>query len=251
MNLCADQLALMIAAPGQLVTVSDWAARPEASNMAEAARALPLNSGSAEQIFLARPDLVLAGAFSDTVTVAMLRRLGLQVAVLPAARGFDDIAPLMREIGRLLGRADRAEALIAEFEAGLAAQRARAQGLGRGSGAYHYANNYTSGAGTLAHDVMAAARLDNAAAALGLTSVSKITLEELVMTRPFLIRTRHIADGRRGRAYETADHPALQALGAQGGAVIEERWQVCGAPFILRAVETLLDARGAQPAPHP
>lgn len=245
MNLCADQLAMLLAAPGQLVTVSDWAARPEASNMAEAARAYALNSGSAEQIFLARPDLVLAGAFSDPVTVAMLRRLGLEVALLPAAAGFADIPPLIREIGRLLGRAPQAEALVAEFEAGLAALAARARGLPREAGAYHYPNNYTSGAATLAHDAMDAAGLDNAAAALGLVGTARIELEALVMARPFLIRTRHISKGVHGRAYESAGHPALRALSAEGGAVVEERWQVCGSPFVLEAVAALLDARGA------
>ncbi|WP_333832152.1 ABC transporter substrate-binding protein [Rubrimonas sp.] len=246
MNLCADQLAMLLAAPGQLVGVSDWAARPEASNMAEQARAYPLNSGSAEQVFLARPDLVLAGAFSDPVTVAMLRRLGLEVALLPAASGFADIPVLIREIGRLLGRAAQAEALVAEFETGLAALAAQARDLPRQAGAYHYPNNYTSGAGTLAHDAMDAAGLDNATAALGLTSTAQIELEALVMARPFLIRTRAISQGRHGRAYESAAHPALRALDAKGGAVVEERWQVCGAPFVLEAVAALLAARGAQ-----
>jgi hypothetical protein len=51
-NLCTDQLAMLVAAPGQLVSVSRLAADPRASNLADGAAKLPLNSGAAEQVFL-------------------------------------------------------------------------------------------------------------------------------------------------------------------------------------------------------
>lgn len=41
MNLCADQLAILLAGPGQLRSVSFLAADPRASAMAEAAREMP------------------------------------------------------------------------------------------------------------------------------------------------------------------------------------------------------------------
>src|SRR6056300_563463 len=52
MNLCTDQLAMMLADEGQLISVSDIATDPNMSPMAEAARAYPINHGQAEEIFL-------------------------------------------------------------------------------------------------------------------------------------------------------------------------------------------------------
>ncbi|MEM7528375.1 MAG: ABC transporter substrate-binding protein [Pseudomonadota bacterium] len=244
MNLCTDQLAMMIGAPGQVVSVSHWSARPSASNMAEAANALPLNIGSAEQIYLMRPDLVLAGAFTNRTSVDMLRRLGIQVEIFRAAKSLEEVSETILRLGRLLGRDAAAKALDEGFRNKLAVLEERAARLPREGGAYHFPNNYTSGAKTLGHGVMDAAGLDNAAAALGLTGAARLDLEALVMLDPFLIRTQSLSGTAIGRSYEPADHPALEALTARRqGAVLAERWQVCGTPFVTHAIEALIDAR--------
>lgn len=245
MNLCTDQLALMLAAPGQVVSVSHWAARPSASNMAAEAARLPLNRGSAEAVFLMDPDLVIAGTFTSAASVAMLRRLGVRVEVFPAAASVADVSAAVRRMGALLGREAAAEALDRRFRAHLAALSAEAAALPRVEGAYHYANNYTSGAGTLEHEIMDRAALDNAPARLGLRETARLDLETLVMLRPFLIRMAPLSGSRTGRAHEGARHPALSALGERAGARLETRWQVCGTPFLTRAVEALIAARTA------
>ena len=244
MNLCTDQLALLLAAPGQLISVSDWSARERASMMTAEARKLPLNGGLAEEVFTFAPDLVLAGGFTNRASVDMLRRLGLRVEVLPPARSLSEVRELIAKVGALLGRKAEAVALLEEFDASLAAARADAAPLQPLSSAYYYPNSYTTGAGTLADDIMRAAGLDNAAAALGLRGAVKIPLEMLVMQRPFLIETRYISGGEHGRSYETLTHPALRSLRTQRqGAVVEERGQVCGTPFVLQAIDALIAAR--------
>lgn len=245
-NLCTDQLALMLAAPGQLVTVSSWAARPEASMLAAEAARLPLNGATAEEVFARAPDLVLASNFTRADTVALLRRLGVRVEVFPAATELAQIPGQILRMGALLGRDAEAAALAGAFEADLARETARAAGLPRLRAAWWYANGYTSGVGTLADDVTAAAGLDNVAAGLGLGGIARLPLERLVMERPFLIGARHISVGDGpavGRAYEGLAHPALVGLKAEGAALVEERWQVCGLPFVALAVRALVDAR--------
>jgi iron complex transport system substrate-binding protein len=243
-NLCTDQLALILGAPGQVASVSHWAARPAASNLHREARALPLNGGGAEEVYLMRPDLVLAGTYTNRASVALLRRLGVRVELFPPARSFEEVTAALRRMGRLLGREARAAEAVAAFEARLAAIRARARALPREAGAFLYPNSYTAGAGTLASGVLDAAGLDNAAAELGLEGPSQISLEALVMLDPFLVRTEHISGAGAGRAFEPARHPALDRLAARGrGARIPERWQACGTPFVARAVEALVEAR--------
>ena len=74
-NLCTDQLAMMLAAPGQLVSVSYLARDVRSSAMAAQAEAFAINRSRTEEIYLLEPDLVLGGTFSTPGTVSMQLRL--------------------------------------------------------------------------------------------------------------------------------------------------------------------------------
>ena len=75
--------------------------------MAEEAEAYILNHGRAEEIFMMRPDLVIAGSFTTRATVEMLRRLGFRVEEFAPASSFADIRENLRRMGDLLGRRKR------------------------------------------------------------------------------------------------------------------------------------------------
>src|SRR5690606_34859374 len=66
MNVCTDQMAMLVAADGQLRSVTHLATDPQTSAMVDEAKAFPVNHGLAEEIFLMRPDLVLAGTYTAT-----------------------------------------------------------------------------------------------------------------------------------------------------------------------------------------
>jgi len=241
-NLCTDQLAMLIAQPGQLVSVSRLAADPRSSAMAEAARAYPANRGGAEEIVLLRPDLVLAGRFSDPATVSMLRRLGIAVEQFEITRRIDEIPGQIRQAGRLLGREDRAEALIAEFEARRAAL-APAPGA-RPVAAIFYPNGFTQGADTLSDDILAHAGLDNLAARLGRRGSGRMSLEDLVMGDPDLLIVARPYPAT-SRAEEVVAHPALHATGAALHPEFTGPDWTCGTPLVLDAVARLAERRRA------
>ena len=123
MNLCTDQLAMLLAAPGQLISVSYLAHRPRASVMAEQAKSYPANRGLAEEIFLLGPDLVIAGTFTTRATVSMLKRLGIPVVEFAPASSLQDIRARIAQMGEALGQQEEATALIAKFDADLDAAR--------------------------------------------------------------------------------------------------------------------------------
>lgn len=234
MNLCTDQIAMLLAAPGQLVSVSNLAADPALSPMADQAAAYVPNYGRAEEIYLMRPDLVIAGMFTSGPTVAMLRRLGVRVEVMPPAESLQSIRDEITRIGGFLGRQQQAAELVAGFDAGLAA-------LGkdgtRGRAALYYANGFTSGRATLAGAVVAAAGYDNIAADYGIEDTSPLPLELLVMAEPDRLITGAKWPGQ-SRSEAILDHPAL-ARAAPGLAEVTDRDWVCGTPFVLRAIEAL------------
>lgn len=121
LNLCTDQLAMLIAAPGQLQSVSWLAADPSVSLMPDQARTVGLNHGSAEEVFLQDPDLVLAGTWSTGPTTEMLRRLNLRVETLPPAQSIADVRAGITRMGALLDQPARAAQVLADFDAALAA----------------------------------------------------------------------------------------------------------------------------------
>lgn len=237
MNLCTDQLAMMVAAPGQLYSVSHLATDPRGSAMAEEARAFETNRGLAEEIYLMRPDLVISGTFSNRATMDMLRRLDIPVAVFEPAYGLDDVRDRMREIGEVLGRQDYAAELIADYDLRLAelqadiAQRPRA--------ALYHANGYTAGDRTLAGQILIAAGFENAAVAAGFSSGGTLPLEVLAMLAPDAVITSHPHRGA-SRSEEILDHPVVRTLreGRASGSFTDRDW-VCGTPFVLRAIEEL------------
>ncbi len=241
-NLCTDQLAMMLAAPGQLVSVSRLAADPHSSAMAGAARAFPANHGRAEEIYLLKPDLVLAGRYSSRATVGMLRRVGLRVALFDTATSLADTRARIAQMARALGREEAGAALIADFDARLAMLAAPESG--RRAALYH-PNGYTLGGGTLADDILRAGGFGNVARDLGQRGGGTLALEQLVMAAPdLLIRAQPLPGASRSE--DVMAHPALERLAAAtaGLRITSPDW-ICGTPHVLGAVATVARAREA------
>lgn len=236
-NLCTDQLALMLAAPGQLASVSRLAHDPGSSVMVEAARALPTNGSRAEEVYLLKPDLVLAGTFTDPATVQMLRDLGIRVELFAPATALSDVRDRLAQMGAALGRQDAATHLIADFDTALAGLDDAPQHRPRA--AIYYANSYSSGDRTLAGDILRAAGFDNVAAEAGLNDGGTLPLEQLVLLAPDVIVTGRDYPGQ-ARAEDVLAHPALRALPdtAVAGQLTDQDW-ICGTPAVLDAVREM------------
>lgn len=238
MNLCTDQLAMLLAGPDQITAISRIARDPVASAMWREAERYPVHSGQAEAIHRLQPDLVLAGTYDPPATLGLLRRLGHRVEVFPLETSFDDIRTNLRRMGRLLGADARAAELIAAMDATLAAE---ARAGPRPRAALYYSNGYTSGADTLADDIVGAAGLANIAAEAGRRGLGRLPLEELVMAAPDLLITGQDY-ASPALAQGVLRHPAARALGAGRAEVADNLW-VCGTPLAARAVTALRDAR--------
>ncbi|MGY6411481.1 MAG: ABC transporter substrate-binding protein [Alkalilacustris sp.] len=237
-NLCTDQLAMLLAAEGQLLSVSRLARDPRSSAMAEEAAAWPVNSGRAEEVYLQAPDLVLAGSFTTPATVEMLRRLGIGVVLFPPAQSLADVGAQLRRMGDVLGRPAQGAALADRFEATL---QTLAQEASAARAALFQANGWSAGRHSLPGEVLAAAGFANVAAELGMDSGGFLPLEALVMAAPDLVVTGRPFPGA-SRAEELTGHPALLATAPAGVALTDRDW-VCGLPHVLNAVEAMLEAR--------
>ncbi|MFN3937242.1 MAG: ABC transporter substrate-binding protein [Gemmobacter sp.] len=242
LNVCTDQLAMLLAAPGQLVAVSRLAADPRTSAMAREAAAFPRIAGHAEEVWLLRPDLVLAGTYTTRATVELLRRLGVPVQEFPPVSGLDAVADQMRAVGAALGRAAEAEAMAEAFETSVAALRHPGPPA---AAAFYHPNGWTTGRGTLADDILTAAGFRNIAGSLGLSGGGYLPLETLVLAAPDLVVASEPWPGA-SRAEEILRHPVLRALHTTGRPLpaTDADW-ICGTPHLLRAVAAMTAARDA------
>lgn len=244
-NLCTDQLAMLLAAPGQLASVSRIALDTRVSAMADQAAHYSINAGRAEEVHGMTPDLVVAGEYTSRDTVALLRQLGIEVVQFDIVHSLDEVPDRIRQMGAVLGREAAAEAMIAQFDFDLAHLRA-GQGATRGPdaprAAMYSANGYTTGDKSLSGEILTAAGLRNAPAEAGY-SWGKLPLEVLAMLQPDLVITARRYP-RGSRAEEIMDHPVVEGLSARAaGALMSDQDWICGTPFVLRAVEEMADAR--------
>ena len=247
LNLCSDQLVMMLAGPERIAAVSHLARDPKLSVLYQNASQLPITHGQAEEVLLLKPDLVVSGSHHVSATVDILKRLGLKVEEFPAANSFADIRTNVRRMGRLLGETEKAEDLIAKLDARL--QRIAARRRQRAAlAALFYANSYTSGKDTLASEVVELAGFENLASRLGLTGIGELPLEILVMEQPDLVVTG-LSYRAPALAQEVFSHPALSYLEKTSGktAVAENLW-ICGTPLTVEAVEALAVARDQLPS---
>jgi len=243
MNLCTDQLAMMLAASGQLLSVTYLASDPRSSAMATQARAYPANRGLAEDVYLMQPDLVIAGSFTTRATVEMLQRLGLRVEIFEPVQALEDIGPQILRMGDILGREAAAATLADQFEADLAAFRAEVTRNPRA--ALYAANGFTSGPGSLSGQILATAGFTNIAAELGYEHGGILPLEVLVMQAPEAVITSRPYPGN-SRAEAVLQHPALRAVqDSRAVGRFSDRDWVCGTPFVLRAVAEMALLRRA------
>jgi iron complex transport system substrate-binding protein len=237
-NVCADQLVLALAEPGQIAALSPNAADPAISVLADQARAFRQVGRTAETIAPLDPDLVLVGPWDRPLTQRMLRALGFRTVPVDLINDVDGALVQVRQIAALLGHPEKGAAL----EADIGAARARLAQARRSTPVTALLvglGGYTVGPASLASALMAEAGLTpppGAPSGYG----GYVPLEALVTLRPdYLVMSSAIEtpDGQ-GALYLT--HPALRALYPPSRRIIlPGHLTVCGGPVLVRAFDYL------------
>ncbi|MBV8972618.1 MAG: ABC transporter substrate-binding protein [Sphingomonadaceae bacterium] len=233
LNLCADQLLLALADRRQIAGVTVYAADPGMSAAASAARGLPTTRGTAEELLLARPDLIIAAPYQVAAKRALLP--GTRIVAVPEANDAGRIAANVRTVAAALGHPDRANPIVASLSA-------RLPPLPRAKGpviAQYQRGGWLAGTGTLVDDLIRRTGGRNLATVLHRPPLSRMSLEAIIAARPdFLLTERRTTTGDRGAAL--LDHPALaRAFPPARRLVLDGTLTVCGGPAYPRAVAAL------------
>ena len=104
LNLCTDELLLTLAGPGQIVSVTHLAHKPEETALWREARRHRQNDGSLLSVAALRPDLVVTMGSGGRDRVRIARRLGIRVLELPYPQRLTDVEQAIETVARSLGR---------------------------------------------------------------------------------------------------------------------------------------------------
>ncbi|NYZ14914.1 ABC transporter substrate-binding protein [Azospirillum sp. RWY-5-1] len=241
MNLCADQLLVLLADRPAILSLSPLSRDPVLSYVAPLVKDLPQNHGMAEEIYPLKPDLVLAGSHTARPTVAFLKSRGIPVLELSIPRDFNEIRDQLRRVADALGRTARGEELITAMDRLLDEVPARAGS--RPLALAWQAGGFTAGTGTLTDAVFEAAGVENLAARSGLAGYGYIGLETVVAGRPDLLVSEHAMPGRPSLQQALLQHPALADGSGIGHRIdVPSALTACGGPFTAEAVRIIRQA---------
>ena len=223
LNLCTDELLLLLAAPDQIVSVTHLAQDPAETPLWRQARRYRRNDGSLMAVAPLRPDLVvtMGGGARDRLRIA--ERLGIATLDLPFAQSLGDVEAAVRRLGRALGRTARAEALarrIAALRASAPRRRLDAIWLG-------------GGGRTVAAEGLEAQWMALAGLAQRRLAGDRVSLETLLVDPPRVLLRSDYRRGQYSGAQRWLRHPlARRARAARTLATDGRRW-TCMGPLLI------------------
>jgi iron complex transport system substrate-binding protein len=247
-NLCADQLVVALADPGQIAGLSPYAADPSLSVVADKARSFRKADWQAESTILLEPDLVLVGPNDRSVTRRMLAGQGLRVEETGFVSDLESARAQIRDIAALLGHKERGETLIAELERARARLAAAVPRMDR-TALVVERGGYTQGPASLAATLLAEAGLKpppGAPSGYG----GFIPLEKFLVLKPDFVFLKDPPRAATDQGALFLVHPALRALyPPERRMALPTRYTMCGGPALIAAFDYMADAMARLPKP--
>lgn len=242
LNLCTDQLLLMLVPRSRIVSVTDWASRPESSYMAAAAQNIPANRGSVETVLPQNPDLILAGEYTDVTLLKVLKHLGYRVETVPVPQNLEQTRAHILHFGELVGEPAAAKRIVEDMDRRLSRIDTAVAALPRTELAAVYApNGLTVGRGAVLAQIIERAGWRNLGSELSIRGYGAISLEQLLIAQPRLLVLDITAAGNDDSiAHSYLAHPALSTLKKHARAVvISPALSECVGPNTIDAIELL------------
>lgn len=241
-NLCADQLVLLLADDHQIVSLTNLSHESAGSYYYEKARQYPTNKGGSEKILGLSPDVVIGGVYTSIHSVKLLSEVGLNVKTLPIVSDFEALFENIRQVALWLQQVERGESVIADLQQRIAAIAPAPQH--KPVAAVFDPNGYTSGADTLRGRLMEIAGFENAATLAGIESYGQLTLEQIILLAPDALIDSPYSAGTYSRAQMLSRHPALLQSGVDPHIIsIPSRKTICAGPWTVDVLEQLYAER--------
>ncbi|MEA3015893.1 MAG: iron complex transport system substrate-binding protein [Sphingomonadales bacterium] len=234
LNLCTDELLLLLADPRQIVSVTHLSQQESETPLAAQARRFTRNDGSLLSVTRLRPDLVLTmgGGARDRLRIAA--RLGIRTLDLPFAQSLDDVVRGIRGVAAALGRQAAGEALAARI------------GALRHSAPRRAVDTIWLGGGgrTVAASGLEAQWMRLAGLAQRPMRGDRVSLEQLALRPPAILLRSDYRQGQYSQAQRWLRHPLAAAAGRARTMPTDGRRWTCMGPLLIDEVLRLRRAVG-------
>ncbi|WP_300393419.1 ABC transporter substrate-binding protein [Henriciella sp.] len=240
LDYCADQYVLKLADREQILAISPDATK-DFSYMRAAAKGVPTVRPSAENVLVLKPDLIVRSYGGGPRASAFFEQAGVPVLNVGWTSSIDgsdmtSIPGVIQHMADGLGQGERGEALAKDFRARLDALKAQHDGK---TALYMTSGGVTSGPGSLVHQMLLAAGLDNFQQTPGWRPIplERLTRDQPDIIVPALFNADHAASPD---VWSPMHHPIARTQLARKDVVpIEGAWTACGAWFLMDAIEAL------------
>lgn len=237
-NLCADELLLLLADPQQISALTHLSHDQGASYFQTKALTYPTTTGLAEEVLPFKPDLVIAGEFGGIQTVNLLKKLGVRVETLPLANNMQQVFSNIELIAQLSGHPERGAAIVQTMQKRLA--KLTPAETNPPLAAVYDPNGYTVGPESLRGQSMTLAGWRNAGELAGVRDYGSLSLETMVRLQPEALIDSPYTLNTYSRAEALAQHPALRGTGLHPKIIsVPSNMTICDGPWILDTIETL------------
>jgi iron complex transport system substrate-binding protein len=221
LNLCTDELLLLLGAPRQIVSVSHLSRSPRETVLWQEARSHPANDGKLESVLAMRPKLILTMGGSGGARQALARRFGARLVELPYPSSPAEVIAQADEVAALLGR----QQAVLPFRRKLA--RLQATRLALEEGAFLAGGGLSRPPQGLSAEWLALAGFRQPASPNG-----RLGLEQLATAPPkWLIRSNYRAD-QASRGASWLKHPLVTRLASRTLPTDGRPWTCGGLPML-------------------
>ena len=229
LNLCTDELVLLLAAPAQIVTVTHLSRQEAETPLWQQALRYPHNDGSLLSVVALRPDLVvtMGGGIRDRTDIA--GRLGIPIVDLVFAQSLSDVAENVRRLAAALGRPEAGTALLRRLTALIRSRPPlRVDTIWLGGG------GLTVAATGLEAQWMALAGLRQRP-----LQGDRVSLETLIARPPALVLRSDYRAGQYSNRQRWLTHPAARLTADLRTLPTDGRRWTCLGPLLIEEIERL------------
>jgi len=250
LNMCNDLILLMLVPRSRIASITYLAHDAVDRLMPGADRGVATNRGTAEELLLHKPDLILASPWSSSVARRLGKQVNAPIIEVETAYDFEAIRRVIRQIGSAVGEPARAEALIAGMDRDLAALAARPAMRPLRVVAWT-GDGLVPGRGTLTDAIITAAGGINIGAKHADNSTASFGLEELLAARPDAIMQGMGSYDAPALRENVARHPLIKRFFAGRQIDYPDAYYACGLPQTAQAARQLADAFARVPRGGP
>lgn len=242
LDFCADQFVLELLPRASILALSPDSERHFSYLRADAAGIAKVRP-IAEDVLSIRPDVIVRSYGGGPHAVRFFERAGVTVVQVPYANDMAGIRDAILSVSEELSVLANGAALVARMDARI---QKLASVISSRNVLYMTPTGVTSGPGTMVHEMLTTAGLQNFQTLPGWRS---LPLERLAYEQPDIVAAAFFdANTNHPGMWSPMRHPvAKQQISERPTVFIDGAWTACGGWFLLDAIESLAAAAAVSP----